>query len=194
MGGVISTEGDDWPLNWPKIISGHIHDYDELQCNILYPGTPIQHAFGDRDDKTISWIEWNQDERTDERINLNLPRKAIIHLTCKEAMTYILPQEYANSKVKMILTGTGPEVKTTMKLQSLRNWMKEGVKVVYKTIPNERQRTEGARVFMRYYERLYRSAQQRPEMLKVYRKIFGGDAEGTQQKVRLRILEPTNQT
>ncbi len=54
MGAIESTTGDVWDTNYPLAISGHIHDYQRLQNNLLYIGTPMQHTFGDRDDKTIS--------------------------------------------------------------------------------------------------------------------------------------------
>ncbi|GAG10401.1 unnamed protein product, partial [marine sediment metagenome] len=59
MGGIISDKGDVWPLDRPHVTSGHIHDYDKLQHNITYVGTPFQHAFGDRADKTVSFITFN---------------------------------------------------------------------------------------------------------------------------------------
>jgi len=54
MGAIISQQGDKWPHNYPLVISGHIHEYDRLQHNIIYTGTPMQHAFGDHNNKTIS--------------------------------------------------------------------------------------------------------------------------------------------
>ena len=54
MGAIISTQGDKWPHNYPIVISGHIHDYGRPQFNIVYTGTPMQHGFGDHNNKTIS--------------------------------------------------------------------------------------------------------------------------------------------
>lgn len=54
MGAIISEQGDKWPHEYPLIISGHIHDYGRPQNNIIYTGTPMQHAFGDQDTKSIS--------------------------------------------------------------------------------------------------------------------------------------------
>ena len=89
MGAVISVEGDEWSLKAPQVISGHIHDYHRLQENILYIGTPIQHAFGDRPDKTISYIVFTGDKYFEERINLGVPRKFIVRLSCDEVTKYI---------------------------------------------------------------------------------------------------------
>ena len=54
MGAIISQQGDKWPHHYPLVISGHIHDYGRPQHNIIYTGTPMQHAFGDHNNKTIS--------------------------------------------------------------------------------------------------------------------------------------------
>ena len=79
MGAIISEEGDEWDLKSPYVVSGHIHDYQEPQFNMLYTGTPIQHAFGDHHDKTISYFTYmSRDSREHERIDLGLPRKHIV--------------------------------------------------------------------------------------------------------------------
>ena len=54
MGAIKSVVGDKWPIHYPYVISGHIHDYWFNGKNIIYVGTPMQHAFGDRQDKTLS--------------------------------------------------------------------------------------------------------------------------------------------
>jgi len=109
MGAITSIDGDDWPLINPYVITGHIHDYQEPQVNILYTGTPIQHAFGDRHDKTISYVTFHSPiERHRERIDLGLPRKQIVRITCAEVSTYV-PQ--ANCELKIIIRGISGEIK-----------------------------------------------------------------------------------
>ena len=113
MGAITSIEGDEWPLTNPYVITGHIHDYQEPQVNILYTGTPIQHAFGDRHDKTISYVVFHSsNERQHERIDLGLPRKQIVRITCLEVSTYT-PQP--NCELKIIIRGTSGEIKAIMK-------------------------------------------------------------------------------
>lgn len=59
MGAVVSSSGDEWPLNFPLCISGHVHDYDELQPNFIYIGAPYQQSFGDKTGKTISLFSFS---------------------------------------------------------------------------------------------------------------------------------------
>ena len=46
MGGVLSVEGDKWSLDYPNIISGHIHDNQTIQKNIYYPGSSLEISYG----------------------------------------------------------------------------------------------------------------------------------------------------
>ena len=72
MGAIISKDGDKWPLHNPLVVSGHIHDYQRPQENIIYIGTPMQHAFGDNTKKTISILTINNisEECIENRITL----------------------------------------------------------------------------------------------------------------------------
>jgi DNA repair exonuclease SbcCD nuclease subunit len=67
MGAIKSVEGDTWPLDYPFTISGHIHDYDYLQSNIIYTGSPIQHGYGDKPDKAVMICEWTEKPIVDEK-------------------------------------------------------------------------------------------------------------------------------
>ncbi len=60
MGAIKSQNGDKWPTTNPLVISGHIHDYDRLQPNLIYVGTPMQHAFGLNCSLTIKYYTYSQ--------------------------------------------------------------------------------------------------------------------------------------
>lgn len=84
MGAIISQQGDKWPHHYPLIISGHIHDYGRPQHNIIYTGTPMQHAFGDQDTKSISQfvftpkVTGNTIHMTEHHIDANDHSKIIV--------------------------------------------------------------------------------------------------------------------
>ncbi|QIH04856.1 DNA repair exonuclease [Dasineura jujubifolia toursvirus 2a] len=42
-----SEHGDKWDLSYPLVVSGHIHKAHSPQKNIIYPGSIIQHNFGE---------------------------------------------------------------------------------------------------------------------------------------------------
>jgi DNA repair exonuclease SbcCD nuclease subunit len=77
MGAVKSIVGDKWSIKNPLVISGHIHEYQEPQANIIYVGTPIQHGFGDQNDKTISYFIFNDglpDKSLDNSLDKSLDK------------------------------------------------------------------------------------------------------------------------
>jgi DNA repair exonuclease SbcCD nuclease subunit len=133
MGAITSEEGDEWDLSNPLVVSGHIHDYDHLQPNIIYTGTPLQHAFGDRSDKTVSWFTFGPkpSEYKEERIDLNLPKKVIVKVKFDDIDETELP---ANSQVKLVIVGNTSQIKTASKLKKIKEWIKAGVKVSYRDI------------------------------------------------------------
>lgn len=131
MGPILSTTGDVWPADASMIISGHIHDYDRLADNILYTGTPIQHGFGDTVRKTVSLLTFAADMK-EERIDLNIPRKIVIHLNVADVNDYEIKE--GNSEVKVIISGISSALSAIMKSVKVQSWIKSGVKVVYRHI------------------------------------------------------------
>jgi DNA repair exonuclease SbcCD nuclease subunit len=129
MGAITSNEGDEWNATWPLCISGHIHDFQELQSNLIYPGTPVQHSYGDSANKAVMILEDSDTSDTSDtsgvwqrrRVNLGLPKKLTIHLTTEELVDYILPE---NSFVKLIVKGESDKVKEIMKLEKVKDLLK----------------------------------------------------------------------
>lgn len=173
MGAIVSTEGDEWPLTYPHVTSGHIHDYQEPQPNVIYVGTPIQHAFGDRHDKTISYFTYYPDKTFDhERIDLRLPRKRIIRLTCDEVSGYV-PQD--NSDLKIIISGTAGEIKAIMKHPNVEMWRRSGHKVVYKSVAVtvEEVAPMPSKAPLRFSTVLYNTICSNQRLAAIYNNIFG---------------------
>lgn len=50
MGAIVSEHGDEWPLDAPLVISGHIHEYQIPQPNVIYVGTPYQTTYAENSD------------------------------------------------------------------------------------------------------------------------------------------------
>jgi hypothetical protein len=189
MGAIISVEGDEWPLNHPYVVSGHIHDYQEPQPNILYTGTPIQHAFGDRHDKTISWFVFNTPtDREHTRIDLGLRRKQVINITCAEVPTYVPPEHF---DLKIVIKGTAGEIKAIMQHLNIDVWKKAGHVIVYKAQSFERENSDipaQPHSTMLFSSLLLMSVQSYPELKSIYTEIFGQHAEEQLQPVRLSIV------
>lgn len=175
MGAIISNEGDEWPLTNPYVVTGHIHDYQELQTNILYTGTPIQHAFGDKHDKTISFLTFQSpNERLHDRIDLLLPKKQIVRITCAEVSTYIPP---SNSELKITIRGTSGEIKAIMKHPNIDVWKQAGYKIVYKDLPTTGVEIENSPLIskapLRFSTVLYNTISENQRLSSLYSRIFG---------------------
>ena len=185
MGAIVSVHGDKWPLTWPNVISGHIHEFDQLQPNLLYPGTPLQHAFGDRDDKTICWAEFSsglinkatmltEDPRwklETSRLSLGLPLKRIVYLKCSEVSTYQPPE---NVQLKIVISGTPSELKAITKWACIKTFLAKGIKVSYKDIP---ETLEGQPMTLlgnrNYGQALYEMVIDNENLVDLFKELFG---------------------
>jgi len=184
MGAIISTKGDKWPKEYPFVISGHIHDYTRPQDNIVYVGTPLQHAFGDRDDKTISLFEFKSVRGSDEygprmfpietRIDLGLIKRVIFRVACKDVISWAPPN---NCLIKLFIEGTSSEIKAIQKLDYLKQLNKKGIKIAYNTIDEikvgvtKQVKTEEVR--MKYLDRLKNQVMHDPGMNYWFNHLFG---------------------
>lgn len=119
MGAIKSEHGDEYPQDYPLCISGHIHTYEELQPNLIYPGTPIQHSYGDSPDKALIDLTFNEEDKTFSynRIKLGLPKKLVVHINAEELLDYKIPD---NSFVKLVVSGQNDKVREIMKLDKVK--------------------------------------------------------------------------
>jgi DNA repair exonuclease SbcCD nuclease subunit len=97
MGPVVSEVGDPWPMDGisqsPLVISGHIHDRQELP-GILYVGTPIQNGFSDSYmDKGICLFDANIS--IGEWFHVPIPRKMIVRVKNGEELDAWILSQYA---------------------------------------------------------------------------------------------------
>lgn len=123
MGAITSVNGDEWPSNYPLCISGHIHDYQELQSNLIYPGTPIQLGYGVPPSKGVMMLTVSNDFSTIDYDfhDLGLPKKFIVHLTPEELSKYTLPN---NCFVKLVCKGDTKVIREIIKMDSVKEMLK----------------------------------------------------------------------
>jgi DNA repair exonuclease SbcCD nuclease subunit len=141
MGAIVSVDGDKWPDHYPEIISGHIHSKQKPQKNVYYPGSAMQHAFGESTNNIIAYItfETNQKEYKLEEIDLKLPRKKIVYMDVENIDDYELPD--TQDKIKITVSGVYEQFKALKKTHKYKKLVKDGVKVVFKSknIEHEKQ-------------------------------------------------------
>ena len=79
---------DVWRLEYPLNLSGHIHDEEQVQDNLIYLGTPYQQKYGDSTDKGLFLMDLTTGEYKLEKIKTSVPIKVIwkIHYTQLEQL------------------------------------------------------------------------------------------------------------
>jgi len=176
MNAITSNNGDKWPLNAPLVISGHIHDYDDLQENLIYTGSLLQNSFGDTSKKTISFFTFSDGKLlSHERISLNIPKKIQLYLSPQELSKYQLGE---NEQVKIVVAGNPAEIKEVMKISHVRALIKNGVKITARdtSLLNKEDVKElnSARVNISFRQRLEDTIRaQNSEIRGLFTELFG---------------------
>lgn len=176
MGIAESKIGDIWPSENPLVVSGHIHDFDELGSNIIYTGTPIQHSFGDKDDKRVFLFTFGETIKY-EKYDLELPKKKIIKISFSEI--HLLKKLDPKSYYKIMISGTPEELKTIKLGPFLRDLPR--TKIVYKTISSSMDQTNREIQFdsKSFLELLYEeiekkeSFEEKKDLMELYHGLFG---------------------
>lgn len=102
MGTQISTKGDSWSSQLPKIFSGHIHEY-QVMNNITYVGTFHQENYGEGPDKAVMLLTIQEDGFITERIKLkSVPLRTTVHMDISE-LTDFASKIPPNTLVRVIL-------------------------------------------------------------------------------------------
>jgi DNA repair exonuclease SbcCD nuclease subunit len=134
MGAIVSVEGDKWPLDYPNVISGHIHSRQSPQKNIYYSGSAMQHAFGESEKNIIACLTFKNKIYENEEIDLKLPRKKIIYMGVENIDDFKIPN--TEDKIKVTLKGNYEEFKSIKKTKKYKELLENNIKVVFK--PNKK--------------------------------------------------------
>lgn len=176
MGAIVSEIGDTWPIDGPLVISGHIHDHHRVQENVWYTGTPIQHAFGDTADKTISYLSWSSDGGwQEERIDLELIKRKTVQMRITDMIRWTPPSGFL---VKAVISGTPGELRTLSVLSKITDLRKNGIVVTIKTLPDKPLTISDSQGIkhdsVSYLIALWKEVCGNERMKLWYRNIFGG--------------------
>jgi len=131
MGAIISIEGDEWKEEYPYVISGHIHDNQKVGNNIYYPGTPLQHSFGDSDTRVLCNISLEKDLEIINIIDipLNVPKKYIIRTSLSNLKDIKKNLKDEKDKIKIKLDITNEEFKLFKDTKDYKDLINSGVKI-----------------------------------------------------------------
>jgi DNA repair exonuclease SbcCD nuclease subunit len=137
MGSIISEDGDCWNLDWPFMVTGHIHQNQTPQPNVYYPGSALQVAFGESDRNIIAEVNLHNLSREGvNEVDLGLQKKKILYTDASDLIKVIKKIEpggtYEHHKLKVCVDGTKEEFKALKKTAAFKKLQQKGVKVVYK--------------------------------------------------------------
>ena len=130
MGAIVSVDGDKWSLDYPTVVSGHIHSRQQPQKNIYYSGTPLQHAFGESERNVVAYFEFNRSGFQLEEIELNLPRKKIVYLDVDDVDSFKIPK--SEDKLRLTVSGNYDQFKALKKTKKYKQMLEKGIKIVFK--------------------------------------------------------------
>lgn len=134
MGPIQSIEGDEWDLQWPLLISGHIHERQIVQKNILYPGSAINHSFGN-DNQGLSLISFSDNGDLSEiEIDIGLEKKIIIYEKL-DSVEKRLNQITKNNKLS--LEGDLKDIASFKKTKTYKTLIDKQIKVVFRVKSDE---------------------------------------------------------
>jgi hypothetical protein len=216
MGAIISEAGDLWPVGAPLCVSGHIHDYDELLYNLVYPGTPIQHGYADKPDKTISVLYFKisttpySDLSTNldphhtqlsltrhQRITLGVPSKIHIRVSPEQLATYTPP---IGAHVKITVEGDPQVIRSVLLLEHVKNLTRiHGIKIMILDTRKSSNTTNldasfsRGRTSMPFRARLVNAvSQEDSEVQRQFSRLFGSNPTEISNQVQPLTLTPLN--
>lgn len=172
MGAITSENGDQWSSDYPPVISGHIHDHQRPQTNILYVGCPVQHAFGDNSLKTVSMITLEDSgQYSEERLSLRVKKLVLIKIEANKLNTIEVQD---TDIVKVVVMGTIHQNNAAKKLNIVSDLRRRGHKVVFKDYKEKVDfKTLGESNDNPVYGNLlYERIKQRDDLKELYQKMF----------------------
>jgi DNA repair exonuclease SbcCD nuclease subunit len=175
---ILSKKGDKWPIEYPLLINGHIHDRNIPQKNIICIGTPRQHDFDESFDKALSLFTFSVDSYEEKRIPLPIPKKIIQHMSAQDFLIWEPPSPLLDY-LKLEIHGTRAEIISLRKLDKLKHLRQLGIKVVTRDIEADQKRKKDLplaaqqRQQTSFRDRLACRVKEDPRVEKVYQRLFG---------------------
>jgi UDP-2,3-diacylglucosamine pyrophosphatase LpxH len=133
MGAILSENSDEWLEEYPILISGHIHDHQQPQENVYYPGTPLQHSFGDSDVRVLTKIEIENDVNI-TYLPIDVPVKKILKtvLSSIDKVVNVIRKERESNRhisFKIKIEATTSEFSAFKQTKMYRELLDEDVKI-----------------------------------------------------------------
>jgi DNA repair exonuclease SbcCD nuclease subunit len=129
MGMIVATDVEEWKEEYPYLISGHIHDKQQIRVNAYYTGSSMQHSFGESGDKSLCLISVSDRNVTFEEVYLTIRKKKILYADVTN-LEETLEKMKEEVEYKIVLSGEESDFKAlknsslykeAMKCDNLKN-------------------------------------------------------------------------
>lgn len=179
MGPVKSVKGDKWDVKWPIVVSGHIHDYQIPQPNVIYCGTPIQHGFGDTTSKALMMVTTDEKKVTTyERVFINIKKKITVYTCVDDIMREDLKID-DNVSTRIVITDVSHKLRGLIKCKYLKELSKNrNVKIVYKEVVSEENDQNPKKIttsirYMNFLDALKEEIKESQKLGGIFKEVFG---------------------
>jgi len=123
MGMIIANGVEKWKVDYPLLISGHIHDAQKVQDNYINVGSSLQHSYAENTSKRLLMLSINNGKVDMEDIFLDIRRKKIIYATINELedISNKIKDKDENIEYVISLKGNAEDFKTLKKTDKFKN-------------------------------------------------------------------------
>lgn len=113
-GPLLSVKGDEWPENYPMVVSGHIHTRELLKKNILYTGSLYPVTVSESNDKGVVTLEYDSIGKILEykTTRVVMEHKRIIKIKASSQDSIAEMVTLDRKGAKYIVEGTSDEIAT----------------------------------------------------------------------------------
>lgn len=174
MGPRYSKVGDPWPTERCLLVSGHIHEYQELGSNMIYPGAPRAVSTYESSKKTLSLFRFSESQFQHERLNLQISgiKKITITIDDKAEATVKLLLKNKDEVVRIAVGGTLKELKAVLTKRTYARLNEAKLSLSYepKTV---RPPIAPEVATLTLLEALHRRIKDEPDLLEIYIELFG---------------------
>lgn len=120
MGPIIANGVEKWDDKFPLCFSGHIHDKQKVQHNLIYVGSSTQQAFGESEDKCLLELDYNGIDiyPIQKEVYLQIKLKKLLYVDLKDvskALSKLENNDLTSNEYKIVLKGTTDEIKAFKK-------------------------------------------------------------------------------
>jgi len=145
MGAIVAEHVEAWLPEYPFLCSGHIHDKQVIQPNLYYTGTPMQHAFGEKRNKSIALFTVT-DKVEYKEIELRVSLKRIEYMTIADAMSYTLHVE-PHETVRLTIRGSKEECRVFRKTSVYQQLIQKAKVVLDELVHDKEESSDTTHTF-----------------------------------------------